>query len=949
MGIQFAVHTYGYHDAMFFVLNGIKMIMNSDFADAMIKLMALIATSYYSLKAMATASEGSVGTYFLKTAGMLMLITALLLPKADMLVVDRISGEKEVVSGLPYAFVLPVGILEAFGAGITSLFEQAFSPVSSMPYKDYGLVFGQRLAQESKNWRIHEPEFASNMNIFLKRCVVLEAMIGRRFTPADVFDSKDILKLVTDKAGTFRQVDFRANKKITRVNCKEAGAILKSSLQPEYERIYKKYTGRDFALAGGNNGGIVGGIGINQLLKRNIEVGYAKSLGVNQSASDIMKQNMMINALKDYTNISDKYGYTRADDLQKSNWRISGELAKEYLPILLNIIKALVYASFIFIVPLMILSGGVSQYLKYCVVVFSLQIWPALNAVLNLFIELYSKARGAGITGGSLTFSNFNSIHESIDTIVLVASGLQMSIPFLSFAIVQGGVGSFVHLANSIQGASAGAASMASGEVTSGNRSFDNINQNTASIGNKSGFKTDFNQLHQEGATQVQRADGSMMKSFADGSSSISSGSGQNLSSGSRRFTTSQGEQTAAHENMSNLLSSAKSDDQSYSKSVASQTRSASNLVASLAQRESAGETFDYKEMGEKGQNLQQMVNSTKDAHDRDGTSYSQAASSSLKTYADGGGKIPSIVPFVKAEAGLRVEGGLEATNASNQSLDREEGVHRGNDTSTSFTNQEAASKNQQWMKDNNIDTSFAEETQSSYEESESYQQSASQKREEAETWSKTAEYAQSRSATDDQDMYHHVENETMKRYGVSQEDAHQMIETGDRRVSAVWQDMSQSNAGKLRQQIQSGKVSLDNSATQDAASFHNENYKKVNSDGLESVKKQASDIGLNRKTMESTVAATGADMQEKHKSISSENNTQYKAVKHANEILESSLNERADKYEKDRIGQGNILGKNLGIGGLNKSERAIQNLQGDIKPLKSTAIKPLQNKRGEE
>ena len=211
--------------------------------------------------------------------------------------------------------------------------------------------------------------------------------------------------------------------------------------------------------------------------------------------------------------------------------------------------------------------------------------------------------------------------------------------------------------------------------------------------------------------------------------------------------------------------------------------------------------------------------------------------------------------------------------------------------------------------------------------------------------------------------MYHHVENETMKRYGVSQEDAHQMIETGDRRVSAVWQDMSQSNAGKLRQQIQSGKVSLDNSSTQDAASFHNENYKKINSDGLESVKNQASDVGLNRKTMESTVAATGADMQEKHKSISSENNTQYKAVKHANEILESSLNERADKYEKDRIGQGvtsKVIGAlaqiptvghggSLNVGGLNKSERAIQNLQGDIKPLKSTAIKPLQNKRGEE
>lgn len=67
MGIQFAVHTYGHFDAMFYVLNGIKMIMNSGFMDSMIKLMALVTTSYYSLRGIATAAQGGTGHYFLKT------------------------------------------------------------------------------------------------------------------------------------------------------------------------------------------------------------------------------------------------------------------------------------------------------------------------------------------------------------------------------------------------------------------------------------------------------------------------------------------------------------------------------------------------------------------------------------------------------------------------------------------------------------------------------------------------------------------------------------------------------------------------------------------------------------------------------------------------------------------------------------------------------------------
>lgn len=526
-----------------------------------------------------------------------MLITALLTPKADMLVIDRISGKKEIVTGLPYAFVIPVGTLEAIGAGITSLFEQAFTPVSSMAYKDFGLIFGQRLVQESKNWRINNPEFARNMSVFLKRCVVLEAMIGTRFTPEDVFSSSDMFGLVTENAGTFRQVDFRVDRRLERVNCKEAGKILKSYLKPEIDFLNFKYQNSDFSIAGGNGNHI----NINKLLNKNLEIGYASSMGVNYSASEIIRQNMMINALKDYTNMSDTYGYTRADDLQKSNWKIAGDLAKEYLPLLLNIMKGLIYASFIFIVPLMILSGGISQYLKYCAVVFSLQIWPALNAVLNLFIELYSNLRGTLATGGELTFSNFNSSHEAIDTIVLVASGLQMSIPFLSFAIVQGGVSSFVHLASTIQGASAGSASIAAGEVTSGNRGFDNISRDTQSIGNKSGFKTDFNQLHQEGATQVQRADGSTVKTFADGSSSVNSGAGINTSSGARSLFMEDAKNTSLHEGINKSLSAMRSDEQHYQESETSAISTATDRVAHLAQRLAAGESLNIDNTTEEG------------------------------------------------------------------------------------------------------------------------------------------------------------------------------------------------------------------------------------------------------------------------------------------------------------------------------------------------------------
>lgn len=903
MGIQFAVHTYGHFDAMFYVLNGIKMIMNSGFMDSMIKLMALVTTSYYSLRGIATAAQGGTGHYFLKTTGMLILITSLLIPKADMLVVDRISGKKEIVSGLPYAFVLPVGILEAMGAGITSLFEQAFSTVSSMPYKDYGLIFGQRLVQESRNWRIGNPEFARNMNTFIKRCIVLEAMIGSRFTPDDVFDSTDIFRLVTERAGTFRQVDFRVDGKFERINCKEAGALLKTYLPTEVEFLKFKYKGSEFSLAGGS-----GGMGMQQLLTRNIEAGYATSFGIkDQSAADIIRQNLMINAIKDWGNTNDLYGYTRADDLQKSNWKIAGELAKEYLPLLLNIMKALIYASFIFMLPMMILSGGMARYLKYCTVVFSLQIWPALNAVLNLFIELYSGVRGAMATDGYITFTNFNSGHDAVDTIVLVASGLQMAIPALSYAIVQGGVDGFIHLASNIQGASNSAASIAAGEVTSGNRSFDNITQDTASIGNKSGFKTDFNQLYQEGATQVQTADGSILRNFANGSSGMSSGAGVNLSSGSRSLMLESGKASNLTEAYTQGLSAIKGLEQHFQQAETSTIKNTTDLVSHLAQKQAAGENLNLDMSTEEGKAMNQAVKNTIALHDKEGYGWQQAAGSTVKAHAGVEGSIFGV------SGGVSTEGTVSASNLSDQSLNKDNSINRENGTSYNLGTLVKAANNHNWSQNDETGKTLSNSANASYEKMQNYGSALSQRKEEVENYNLALQATQHKAATDRRDMTHEVEDKVMKRYGVSREDAHQMVQTADPRAERVWNEVVEVETAKEIAQVKASKQHVEDTAGKDAVLFKNEHSGKVNNQGQIDLQKEAAKDGLDANLMNAKIQGTKGDINNKQNEMTTNANNQFHSVEHHNKVMETGMNDKIKEYEKDRIGQG-ITSQLVGI-----------------------------------
>jgi hypothetical protein len=98
--------------------------------------------------------------------------------------------------------------------------------------------------------------------------------------------------------------------------------------------------------------------------------------------------------------------------------------------------------------------------------------------------------------------------------------------------------------------------------------------------------------LYQEGARQIQGADGSSYRSFADGTSSISSGSGINKSSSSRALFMEEGLNTNLQEGFTKGLSSLKGDEQHYQQSQSSAISQATDRISHLAQKQAAGESL---------------------------------------------------------------------------------------------------------------------------------------------------------------------------------------------------------------------------------------------------------------------------------------------------------------------------------------------------------------------
>lgn len=922
MQIDLTIYTYGHYQAMFYILNGIALIMNSPFADGLIKLMMTATMAYYGFCMAYVGAEGRSKEYLIKILAMSVVVGSLIIPRGEIDVEDRITGQRDTISNLPVAFIIPIGILEAFGGAITSGFEQAFTPVGSMPYKDYGMIFGARLVNETRNWRIANPEFASNMDMFLKRCVVVESMIGVHFTVQDLIDSDDILGLVTNSSGNFRKVDFKQGKAAYRLTCKEAANKLQNYLTSELDFLNKRYSFSDFGQAGSKNVGLSGrgynspNLLLNNQLKTNIELAYSGILGTELSAEQIIRQTMMINAIHDYNDKADLYGYSRAANIQEKNWMLGGALASEYLPILLSVLKGLVYASFIFVVPLMIISGGIHRYINYLIVVISLQLWPALNSVLNLFIELYTQSVGHNITGGILTYATFNQSHQAIDKIVTVASGLQWILPLLSMSIARGGAHAFINLAGSIGNISQSAASVAASEVTSGTRNFDNMSFNNMQRAQQSAYKTDYNSSYASGASSYQHMDGVMEKVTASGQTILTSGAGQTVSIGTVRFTVDQGKVSQMQEGLNYSQNLVESDQIAYNNARSSTLSKAAHLVSNLAQREVMGHSHNYETIGEQGQTLQQAVNYAKELQEQNNYGWDQAASMSVKAYLDVGGEIA--VPILRSAGGITGEGTIAASNVSNQSLSHNDRVLSAHDVSKNFSNLVRVASNENWMREQNIDLSYGRDIRGSYEEMQSISKNLTMHKEQAEGYHKALSFLDNLSGTSSIDMYHLVEKELMEKYQVSQKDAHKMIENQDARALDTWNNMIND---RVINYIGQGGHHLERKSEENLREYENNHKRNINTAPLEYVDRTAMMSNLDKNEITNQINKRYNKIDKKAELIRDNNKNQYSDTQEHNKALEQEFIEKASQYEQDRIGQGTV-GKLLKIGGPAKGER---------------------------
>ena len=452
-----------------------------------------------------------IRTFFYWLIGFVLINALLLTPKERIVIRDLANPTiVKVVDNVPLGVAFPLFLSTNIGNSIARTYDMFFSTPNDLKYTQTGLLFGQRLLEESFYIKPTNDKLGTNLNNCIQSCVVERNMINGANTFDELMNNKELIN--TLYAGS--PADY-VNFNNSLQSCATAGRAIANDL-------------KSYASSDGPIKKLMDGLGLKSMNPASLKEYNNKVSNVQQyfmnsskSASEIYTQNMLVNAyrrsLERYPASLDGSSELIAQASEQSLTKMklahhaSYQIAGKTLPALHTVFLVLMVGIFpIMVMAMFIREVAWSVVKNYISVLFSLMMWPVLFAVFNSIITTLN---AQVMHGQGFTLSNMDKVKENATMIAGMASWLLLSIPFLSFKLVtnlgQNIASAGSYLGNALMSStSADAAATAAGNYNWGNMQMNNINGN----------KVDLNSVYRNGMSTVQLANGATQTMTADGS-----------------------------------------------------------------------------------------------------------------------------------------------------------------------------------------------------------------------------------------------------------------------------------------------------------------------------------------------------------------------------------------------------------------------------------------------
>lgn len=481
---MFEIYAYGNVDTLTGVFNAIAAIMGGADYFGLIKAIAITGVLVAAFAGLFTPGKFHGWGWLM---GFLLVYYALFLPKSTVVIVDKLGSQPPVAVGN-----VPIGVAffghatSKVGDVMTRFFETAFQVIPAtnaqlpgeLAYQKNGVMFGNRLIQASRAANVSDPQLRTDLIAFVHNCTVYDLQDGT-IDPTAFARSTDIWSLM----GTPNPARFTTYGNPVQVDtCPNAYTYLAARLPAEVAHARS-------ILAFQLNPTLEPAAALTAI-DAQIEQAYYKTkiATAAQGAADLLRQNIMINLVQDSRSLAGQklndpaalmIATARANATASVNsaFLTMGKIAEQALPLVRNVIEAVIYAVFPFVFLLFLLAQGrgLAMAIKsFAMSLVWIQLWPPLYAILNYVATLASArnleaAAKMGTVAQGLALETAASIYRGAVSDQAIAGYMVISIPIIATAIIKGGEVAFqaVTGVGAVQSAaSAEAAATSKGSIT---------------------------------------------------------------------------------------------------------------------------------------------------------------------------------------------------------------------------------------------------------------------------------------------------------------------------------------------------------------------------------------------------------------------------------------------------------------------------------------------------
>ncbi|CAQ87155.1 conjugal transfer mating pair stabilization protein TraG [Escherichia coli UMEA 3203-1] len=415
------------------------------------------------------------------------------------------------VDNVPVGLAMPLSLTTRIGHAMVASYEMIFTQPDSVTYSKTGMLFGAELVSKSTDFLSRNPEIANLFQDYVQNCVMGDIYLNHKYTLEELMASADPYTLIFSRPSPLRGVYDSNNNFVT---CKDASVLLKDKLNLDTQSGGKTWHYYAQQLFGGRPDP-------NLLFSTLIGDSYSYFYGSSKSASQIIRQNVTINALKEgITSYAARNGdsaslvnlaTTSSMEKQRLAHVSIGHVAMRTLPMTQTILTGIAIGIFPLLVLAAVFNKLTLSVLKgYVFALMWLQSWPMLYAILNSAMTFYAKQNGAPVV-----LSEISQIQLKYSDLASTAGYLSMMIPPLSWMMVRGLGAGFSSVYSHFASSAISPTASAAGSVVDGNYSYGNMQtENVNGFSWSTNSTTSFGQMMYQtgsGATATQTRDGNMV------------------------------------------------------------------------------------------------------------------------------------------------------------------------------------------------------------------------------------------------------------------------------------------------------------------------------------------------------------------------------------------------------------------------------------------------------